>query len=72
MKTKVTLYGKPMTEIRIGNAAFIREAHEARRTSVVLRVIKSSRDGIVFETQNTVYTLKYSNSYLRENGGLHT
>lgn len=72
MKTTITLYGSPLAEIRVGCAAYIHEAHRDRRTSVVLKIKKSSRYGIVFETLNTVYRLRFSRCFQNRNGGLHT
>lgn len=62
-KKHTTLYGFLSLPMRIGERAFINYKEHSIMTSPVKKIWEVGIDRIVFETQNTIYTLQFSNTY---------
>lgn len=56
-KAKKEIYGSPVLPIRIGQRALIDVSSGRMCTTQVLHTIQRNRTLLVFETQNTWYTL---------------
>ena len=58
-KTIVTMTGTLSLPLRIGENAWIRTRHQFFTTSMILKILEVTEDGIKFETCNTIYNLRY-------------
>ena len=62
-KKEITITGSAVNPIKVGEAALIAESDgSTRRTSVVVSVVNNSDAEVRFETQNSIYTLRKTNS----------
>ena len=59
-KSTVTMTGILSLPLCIGEHAWIRTSCQFFTTSLVLKILEVSEDGIKFETCNTIYHLKYT------------
>lgn len=61
-KPQKELFGMLRIPITVGSPAYIAEMDGDIRTSTVLAVLSENRTHVVFETRNTIYTLKIADS----------
>lgn len=60
MKEMKNISGRPAGPILVGQRAEIRNGTVRRYTSIVRKIVSNSRTGIVFETENSLYILRFT------------
>ena len=59
-KRSIELTGNLSLSLRIGERAWLNVYGQSLMTSVVIRILEVSLTGVIFETQNTIYHLNYT------------
>lgn len=59
-KKQIVLTGSLSLPLRIGERAFILCQNQALSTTIVKQILEVSECGVIFETCNTIYRLRYA------------
>lgn len=59
-KKKVALTGFLSLPLRVGERAFINHGSHSIMTSTVKIIVEVSAEGVIFETNNTIYSISYA------------